>query len=336
MVMLLVIVVILGLLYACIQDEKERRKFFLLVSIMGAVSLFLWLCAIMGIVSVGSNALSAMATLFFVRFARAGGKTKEKLQLGSMLSVMLLGLSACFSANDKDIYRQLRCGAAVRTGGSLSGLPALEGWLTAYLVEADKVLIQGGHCIMLKKILMTVMSVALLLGGYCGSASAEYVHVFHVDRDPYNTWLGDGWDCHIDFAGIQSSPVQWQDKDWTRYIVPVISIEDTKEGSKTTYEKWIFMNNGTDEIWYSYYTVRDHDPNWYDVEDWDRISMDDIASHEGEEVNYMQLVSPAQDLNNVDYGQLDFTFHNYAAILYKVLQYEAGVITGNEPVYHRR
>ena len=52
MVMLLVIVVILGLLYACIQDEKERRKFFLLVSIMGAVSLFLWLCAIMGIVSV--------------------------------------------------------------------------------------------------------------------------------------------------------------------------------------------------------------------------------------------------------------------------------------------
>lgn len=103
MVMLLVIMAILGLLYACIQDEKERRKFFLLVSIMGAVSLFLWLCAIMGIVSVGSNALSAMATLFFVRFAREGGKTKEKLQLGSMLSVMLLGLSACFSANDKDI-----------------------------------------------------------------------------------------------------------------------------------------------------------------------------------------------------------------------------------------
>lgn len=175
---------------------------------------------------------------------------------------------------------------------------------------------------MLKKILMTVMSVALLLGGYCGSASAEYMHVFHRASAAYGAT-----DVYIDFAGIQSSPTNVQGAEWTRYIVPV--------KADNTYSKYVLTRKDDDPKIWAVYRVTQDSP-WYDLESWDNISMEAFWAEENKPSNVRSNISFVRSIRISQMDNLpaveDYDMYDDVAILVRVLKYEAGIVTGNEPV----
>ena len=194
---------------------------------------------------------------------------------------------------------------------------------------------------MFKKLLTSMMALAVfVLAGY-GSASAEYTHVFHrvntiADNDYY--------DIYIDFEGIQESKEETHEGTWTRYMVPVKTV--FPPDGHTSSQKYFFVCVDTrPNSWDAHRTYKGDEGSWYDIENWDNVKVDDIYAIEKEGLETGQRTpivysgSPdlskwnMHNLNTNDYETDPYNWGNvHANILKKVIQYKAGIITGREAV----
>ena len=196
---------------------------------------------------------------------------------------------------------------------------------------------------MFKKLLTSMMALAVfVLAGY-GSASAEYTHVFHA---VYSIADNDYSDIYIDFEGIQESKEETQEGTWTRYMVPVKMVYPPD--GRTSNQKYFFVCVDTrPNIWNAHRTYENDKVSWYDIENWDNVKVDDIDAIEkkGLETGQAtpiiftwQIYLSGWNMHNLNTNdpEADKDGYNYANvhanILKKVIQYKAGIITGREAV----
>lgn len=194
---------------------------------------------------------------------------------------------------------------------------------------------------MFKKLLTSMMALAVFVLVGCGSASAEYTHVFHrVDSIADN----DYYDIYIDFEGIQESKEETQEGTWTRYMVPVKTV--FPPDGHTSSQKYFFVCVDTrPNIWNAHKTYENDKVSWYDIENWDDVKVDDIDAIEKKGLETGQATPiifawqidlskwNMHNLNTNDYETDPYNWGNvHANILKKVIQYKAGIITGREAV----
>ncbi|WP_295158238.1 hypothetical protein [Selenomonas sp. AE3005] len=177
---------------------------------------------------------------------------------------------------------------------------------------------------MKKRMGMVCLLLSLLFCSYSNYVSAEYVHVFFSKVDPKNGFLvlrGD-LDVYTDFANIKSSPVEYNNTSWKRYIVPVIWNGE--------YTKYIFLNRANNPtVWFVYY-VKSTSP-YAKRDDWDNIGMEELFAASEEQFDVLE---PCRIRHyNFDYSKVDFVLHPYVIILFKTLEYmEAGVDVEKAPL----
>lgn len=176
---------------------------------------------------------------------------------------------------------------------------------------------------MFKKLLTSMMALAVFVLAGCGSASAEYTHVFHAE-DVYHP--EDSYDVYMDFAGIQVSKEERQGGTWTRYMVPA------KLGS--TYRKYFFARVDNDPNIWAMYAVDQGESTWYDKENWDNVKMDDLFAIENDpDPSVPNFYIGAVDLSNWNPHSMDNYFSRISIdVLQKAIQYKEGIITGKESV----